>query len=229
MANQAPAHLTAVNTNADQFNTFLDQCETTALTLNTPPMWVYPKIISFKNGQTKTNWLPHLHSTNHTRACYSDFTRDKDLEDGVKNQIGGTPQAKIGLFNTPTGNWVKHAGNWGDLPWHVWGVLMVSAPQGSTGKHYLLWDCNAVPDDATTKRRSEYMNADQIAFITATETAGSTFWWAGGELDGEDTRDLEKCVEYGTKWVLEMLQYDGQRYQGVDDPRFDGAVQIVKK
>ena len=173
---------------------------------------IHPRPIYFPSPKEKANWADWLHDAK--ESDYYDNFR-KDARRGAN---------RLGFFVTWTRSWVGK--EWKEDDWHCWGVAMLDRPVGY-GKQLVMFDCDADMDlDFAELRPKDIMLPTQQRFISwARKYYHIESVWYGNA--GCDPRPRQ-CVLNTAIWIESFAPRLEPKYQGPQDARLEGFVQIKR-
>jgi hypothetical protein len=168
---------------------------------------VIPYLISFEDGQRKTNWASHVPDIAH-RCTFSKFWT--------------TPSQKyvrLGLFSTWTKTWVGQKNTeW--LEWHCWVVAIVK-PSTGRGVHMIIWDCD--PRNIDNRRPHEFLLSLQRKFLCFSKrrTLIKSLWY------NQDTTlsNHGLCLTYSLWWIMKVAAV-GDIPMSAKDVRVEGCTLV---
>jgi hypothetical protein len=177
---------------------------------STPRPYLHQVPISFTNKTTKQNWAASLPDSDY-RHTFSQFWK------GFKK-----PQSTwLAVFHTWNQTWVGDL-NWDSSIWHCWGIAIIKSPKGQ-GKHLILWDCDPVLQNHKADFHYGLLSL-QRKFIKFANQQGhlSSIWYNQDiSFSGQD-----QCLKSTLLWIQKLFKYGDYPFQGLNDLRIKGCIQL---
>lgn len=185
--------------------------------------YIHSRVLSWPDHSKKLNNQDDF-ADGPYRDIFSSLWKGKKSSDGSSSL---QPHTWIGLFSTWCWSWVGVAQ---EQDWHVWGAAVISNGQRGrhSGKHLLIWDCDAEPTAMEGQRPQQALLGAQSQLFEALRKDYSiyTLWVGGGELEGRPTFGQNKCVSWTKKWVKQIAHFPDRPICGINDCRLRGFVQL---
>lgn len=224
--------------------------ETSAFTINKvlagwsaldPDVYVHPKVLSFADGQRKTNYAGSLPDAT-GRDLVSNFIRaPKPDGRGSAKQCwlafvsapytGGTEDAgdteDTGEnYDSTKGSWVGNV-DWDKTPWHCCAVVVVRPAKPEKGYNLVICDPDPNPMATETKPRiTRVLRGLQKSLYKQLRQKSKNnirVWYR----TREDRNDEGQCLRHSMELLKQFVEIGGAEWEGDNDPRVEGCVELT--
>lgn len=211
-----------------------------------PDVYVHPKVLSFADGQRKTNYAGSL-PDEADRDLVSNFIRaPKPHGNGRRGAkqcwlafisapyTGGTEDASDDddtgeRYDKTKGSWVGNP-DWDKTPWHCCAVVVVRPPKPERG--YNLVICDPDPNPMATQevkpRVSHVLRGLQKSLYKQLDEKSKNnvrVWYR----TREDRNDEGQCLRHSMELLKQFVEIGGGEWEGDSDPRVEGCVKLTLK
>ena len=193
-------------------------------------VYVHPRVLSFATGQRKMNWGGSLPDAD-DRDVLANFIRAPK-----PNPQGGTKQCWLAFASGPValpdktgrnGSWVgKPTEEWDNGPWHCFAIAVIRAVRPETGYNLIICDPdpNLKAEQANPRIRDVLRDLQRDLYTQLREKSKNTRVWYRTRRD----RDGEgQCLRNAMELLEELVHKGGGQWQGEDDERVEGCVEII--
>ncbi|KAH7199114.1 uncharacterized protein B0J16DRAFT_315388 [Fusarium flagelliforme] len=208
-----------------------------------PDLYVHPKVLSFACGQRKTNYAGSLLDAA-DRCLVSKFIRapkpNGNGRRGAKQcwlafiscpYTGGTEDASNiedtgeKKYDNSKGSWVGNP-DWDKTPWHCSAAVVVRPPKPEKGYNLIICDPdpNPVAMQAKPRIKDVLRGLQQSLYKELDEKSKNNVrvWY---RIE-EDRNHEGHCLRHTMELLKQFVEIGGGEWEGDDDPRVEGCVQL---